>query len=631
MGDVTGDGVDDIITGAGEGGAPRVRIFDGFSGVEVEGFFADDSILRNGVEPAWIRSASSGPSLVTVAGAGLRLFELDQINGQSEPTPQSEFGTPVWAGDGMALSGYSEDLPPTVWVESLIPSVPEVWPGSASFVIGRIEMPEMEELTVTFTLGGSASPGEYISSAIDSVIIPAGEDSVEVTITPVDDTEEESDRQVTLTLSPPAGGEYLIDPERSEAFVTIIDDDDPVNSAPVAVDDSYTVVHDRILEVPAPGVLANDFGADGDDLEVILTAEPSNGSINYQSGEISFYQGTGYFQYSPELSFVGTDSFSYRVWDGTTLSEEATVTISVTNHAPVGAADSFTIGEDQVLSVTEPPGFGSNLLTNDTDADDDVVWAELVTGTANGSLVLNQDGTFDYTPEPNFTGTDKFTCSVTDGIVSTLPVEVTITVEPGGPFDIDGWDLTTETTWMSQTEEVNYGLHADMQGASKILLRAYNLPDDWVIDSRRVEWDPSTLSVDGVAQPGYIELDPSGSGEVFPVAAVRQGYGETQITYQISGSRKVGPFEQLFTSLLQMRVVEQKAVLVSVDFTSVHQMYSDTGDVKRPGPAYNPNIPEYIQRAGRYPRQHSGRSILGQQDQPGPDLAGGRRPERNPV
>src|SRR5206468_10652362 len=53
----------------------------------------------------------------------------------------------------------------------------------------------------------------------------------------------------------------------------------PVNTAPAAANDSYTVVGNSTLTVPAPGVLANDTDIDNDRLTAILVSNPSNGTL----------------------------------------------------------------------------------------------------------------------------------------------------------------------------------------------------------------------------------------------------------------------------------------------------------------------------------------------------------------
>jgi VCBS repeat-containing protein len=134
--------------------------------------------------------------------------------------------------------------------------------------------------------------------------------------------------------------------------------------------------------------------------------------------------------YTPDEDFHGDDSFTFMVNDGLADSDPATITINVlsVNDAPVAVADTYETDEDTLLDVTAP-----GVLENDTDADGDSLTAVLVTGVSNGSLTLNADGSFSYTPNAEFIGTDSFTYKANDGEVdSTLPTTVTITVQEDG-------------------------------------------------------------------------------------------------------------------------------------------------------------------------------------------------------
>ncbi len=73
---------------------------------------------------------------------------------------------------------------------------------------------------------------------------------------------------------------------------------------------------------------------------------------------------------------------------------------------------------------------GSSVLNNDTDVDGDPLTAILVTDVSNGTLVLNADGTFTYTPDPNFSGVDSFTYKANDGTADSNTVTVTLNVTP---------------------------------------------------------------------------------------------------------------------------------------------------------------------------------------------------------
>jgi hypothetical protein len=100
---------------------------------------------------------------------------------------------------------------------------------------------------------------------------------------------------------------------------------EPANHAPEAVDDAYSVSQEEVLDVLAPGLLANDVDPDGDALMLALKIAPSNGSLELRVD--------GSFVYTPEEGFTGEDSFGYVVSDGQEESELGTVLITV---LPVG-------------------------------------------------------------------------------------------------------------------------------------------------------------------------------------------------------------------------------------------------------------------------------------------------------
>ena len=92
-----------------------------------------------------------------------------------------------------------------------------------------------------------------------------------------------------------------------------------------------------------------------------------------------------------------------------------------------------------------------NVLDNDTDADDDPLTVTLDTDVSHGSLTLNSDGTFSYTPDTNYTGTDSFIYTIDDGFGGTDTATANITIDnslapvgvadeyktPAGPLEVD--------------------------------------------------------------------------------------------------------------------------------------------------------------------------------------------------
>ncbi|MCI0874855.1 MAG: tandem-95 repeat protein, partial [Chloroflexi bacterium] len=93
--------------------------------------------------------------------------------------------------------------------------------------------------------------------------------------------------------------------------------------------------------------------------------------------------------------------------------------------APSAVADAYTIDEDAVLTVSAPSG----LLSNDSD-DADVFTSSLVTNASNGSVSLDPDGSFTYTPDADYNGSDSFTYKDIDPWQTSSTVSVGLTVNP---------------------------------------------------------------------------------------------------------------------------------------------------------------------------------------------------------
>ncbi len=94
------------------------------------------------------------------------------------------------------------------------------------------------------------------------------------------------------------------------------------------------------------------------------------------------------------------------------------------NAAPVAAGDAYSTGEGQGLDVAAP-----GVLANDTDADDDPLTATAATQPAHGEVTVAANGSFTYTPDAGFSGTDTFTYKASDGTAESAPATVTVTVD----------------------------------------------------------------------------------------------------------------------------------------------------------------------------------------------------------
>ncbi len=92
--------------------------------------------------------------------------------------------------------------------------------------------------------------------------------------------------------------------------------------------------------------------------------------------------------------------------------------------APVGTADTYTMDEDDSLTVGEEDG----VLANDTDPDGDDMTVTLADGPEHGTVSLSSNGSFTYEPYDDFAGTDTFTYTISDGTHTSGATTVTINV-----------------------------------------------------------------------------------------------------------------------------------------------------------------------------------------------------------
>ncbi len=239
-------------------------------------------------------------------------------------------------------------------------------------------------------------------------------------------------RADTFRYTPPAGF------TGSDTFTYVISDGfgglatttltiNVVNTAPVAVADTYTLRPGQTLTVPAAtGLLANDTDANGDPLTVLST------NVTGTDGIVSA-QTTGAFTYTPDAGFVGTDSFTYTIRDGFGGSSTGTVTLNVVNTAPVAVADTYTLLPGQTLTVPAATG----LLANDTDANGDALSVLSITPTdLDGTVSVLTGGGFTYTPDPGFSGIDTFTYTIRDGFGGFSTGTVTLNVVNSAPVAV---------------------------------------------------------------------------------------------------------------------------------------------------------------------------------------------------
>ncbi|MDT5290504.1 MAG: hypothetical protein QOF88_5393, partial [Mycobacterium sp.] len=272
--------------------------------------------------------------------------------------------------------------------------------------------------------GDAFTPPEYGSLAVNDegnlVYTPppgfTGTDTFAYTITDGQDVSNEATVTITVgDVAPPAEGNAV---PGWDCFGTDVDSD---------------------LTITDTQLLANDFDPDGDPITVAITGTPEHGSL--------LVNGDGTYTYTPDDGYVGEDTFTYALNDGTAdslIPGQVTINVGGPANTPATADPDFLeTATDTPLTITS-----NDLTGNDSDTDGpDTIAAFIAAGpTAHGTLVANGDGTYTYTPNTGYQGTDTFYYTAYDGQADSTPTLITITINddvvvpPGNAAPVPGYD-----------------------------------------------------------------------------------------------------------------------------------------------------------------------------------------------
>ncbi|HET6425430.1 MAG TPA: cadherin domain-containing protein, partial [Planctomycetaceae bacterium] len=244
----------------------------------------------------------------------------------------------------------------------------------------------------------------------------------------------------------------------------------PVNDPPVAVDDEYSLNEDQALTTSLPvqavtniqmtsdagdwigqgrsynlssGITASAFN-NGSNVRVRYQ-NPNNSSdywdFNFDSPNnnvpltVGTYTGAVRYPFNPE----GTPGLSVTGQGRGSNTLTGFFTIHDISMSANGQLRSFAASFEQHSEGSTPalrgtvqfnyaPGGPAGVLTNDTDVEGHALIAALNTQPQHGSVTLNPNGTFTYTPAANYNGSDFFTYVITDGLETSYPATVSLTV-----------------------------------------------------------------------------------------------------------------------------------------------------------------------------------------------------------
>ena len=297
-----------------------------------------------------------------------------------------------------------------------LPAAGTLKDNGAAVTLGQsISVADINSNLLTFTPAANANGNGYGNftfqvqdnggTANGGVDLDQSPNTITLNVTPVNDAPAGTDKSVTTPLN----AAYIF--AASDFGFTDLNDN-PANAL-LAV---------KITTLPAAGTLT--------DNNVAVTAGQFVTAADIAANKLVF---------TPAANASGNNygNFTFQVQDnggtangGVDLDQSPnTMTVNVapsTNHAPVAADDSYTTVLNTALVVA-----AAGVLANDTDADSNPLTGILVSSAGHGTVTLNPNGSFTYTPAANYSGSDSFTYKANDGSADSNIATAHITINPG--------------------------------------------------------------------------------------------------------------------------------------------------------------------------------------------------------
>ncbi|HEQ3599019.1 TPA: tandem-95 repeat protein, partial [Vibrio harveyi] len=279
-----------------------------------------------------------------------------------------------------------------------------------------------EDASVSIDVLANDQDADSDSLSIESATVPAEQGTVEIIdgkliFTPAEDFNGEA--TVTYVVTDGA----LTD----EATVTVTVN--PINDAPVAVNDTVTTDEDTAVTID---VLANDSDPENDTLTITAASVPTEqGTVAIVDGKLVF---------TPAENFNGDATISYTISDGQ-LTDDATVAVTVNpvNDAPVAVNDTVSTDEDTAVTI--------DVLANDSDPENDTLTITAASVPAEQGTVTIVDGKLEFTPAENFNGDATISYTISDGqLTDDATVAVTVNPVNDAPVAVDDTVTTDEDT-----------------------------------------------------------------------------------------------------------------------------------------------------------------------------------------
>ena len=186
-------------------------------------------------------------------------------------------------------------------------------------------------------------------------------------------------------------------------------------------------------------------------IAVELGQGDGNGTL---TGDVTVSTGGGSTATFTDLGIQGEAGNYTLIFRSGTLTPDESDVVAVTNSAPTADNDAYSVDEDGTLNVAA----GSGVLVGDTDPDGDGLTAVNGTQPANGTVSLQTNGSFTYTPDGDFNGSDSFTYQASDGrgnLSAAATVTITVNAVNDAPTFTAGPNVTTSSELSSLVGETH--------------------------------------------------------------------------------------------------------------------------------------------------------------------------------
>ncbi|WP_227686672.1 Ig-like domain-containing protein, partial [Psychrobacter fozii] len=347
---------------------------------------ANDSDPENDLDPTTVKLIDpvTGDEVTSLVVDGEGTWQVDPMTGEVSFTPESGFitdPTPVdyVVSDTNGLQSnqatITADYPLIVSItgtESLNETTVDGSSNEATYTI-NLSKPSNEDTVVTVTIGGGSTEGseDYTAPITQTVTIPAGQTSVNVTVPITDDNLFEGPEDFIVTVTEVISGTASVGPDSNSVTTTIYDNGTTDGSTPVDPTDLSVGNDTPVVSISGTKTLS-ETAADGSANEATYTVSLSNPSTEDTIVTVIISDG----------STEGSADYTTPVTQDITIPAGQTsvdVTVPITDDNVFEGLENFTV---KVVAVTS----GTATISTDNDTVSTTIYDD---GTTDGSTPVD--------------------------------------------------------------------------------------------------------------------------------------------------------------------------------------------------------------------------------------------------